>query len=76
MLAQGRGQSRPQGAQRNTSEGGEIIMQQFIISWFIRKYGAKKFIEDLIETYIPAYHLQRFPKRKISKEVMADRVQI
>ena len=50
-------------------------MQSFIISYFIKKYGARKFIEMLIEQYIPDQHLQSFPKRKINPDAISARVE-
>ena len=51
-------------------------MQSFIISYFIRKYGAKIFIQLLIDTYMPGYHLAKNPKRKVSEEVMSTRISL
>ena len=49
-------------------------MQSFIISFFIRKHGAKNFIKLLIETYLPGFHLSKNPRKRISDEVSATRI--
>lgn len=49
-------------------------MQSFIISFFIRKYGAETLIRMLIEQYLEGFHLSKNPRKRISDDVSATRI--
>lgn len=49
-------------------------MKSFIINYLIKKYGARKFIKQLIADYLPGFHLSKNPRKRISDEVMENRI--
>jgi hypothetical protein len=50
-------------------------MKSFIINYYIKKHGAKKFICMLIEDYLPGFHLSKNPKKRIADEVTETRIE-